>query len=146
MIGIEALYESSYEKLIYTLLKGIDFKKYDFYVVEDELFVEDGNKKLPDKIVGDEFLDYFSKDDYYVFFMNLHVYNKGVEAFDISDYNDFVKSDCQFILLVTDNRYIECYFKDENIKKVFLNNLKENNISYEIKTVENDGRYMMYLF
>lgn len=115
MIGIEALYESSYEKLIYTLLKGIDFKKYDFYVVEDELFLEDGNKKLPDN-------------------------------FGIDDYNEFLKSDCQFILLVTDNRYIECYFKDENIKKIFIDNLKADNISYEIKTVENDGRNAMNLF
>ncbi len=146
MIGIEATYISSYEKLIYTLLKGIDFKKYDFYVVEDEIIVEGGNKKFPDKIVGDEFLDYFSKDDYYVIFLNLQIYNKGVEAFDIYDYNEFLKSDCQFILLVTDNRYIECYFKDENIKDVVLKNLDANNISYDIKTLDNDGRYAMYSF
>lgn len=76
MIGIEATYISSYEKLIYTLLKGIDFRKYDFYVVEDEIFVESGNKKLPNKIIGEEFLNYFSNDDYYVFFMNLQIYNK----------------------------------------------------------------------
>ncbi len=146
MIGIEATYISSYEKLIYTLLNGIDFKKYDFYVVEDEIIVEGGNKKLPDKIVGDEFLDYFSKDNYFVYFMNLQIYNKGVEAFGIDDYNEFLKSDCQFILLITDNRYIECYFKEESIKDVFLKNLDANNISYEIKTVENDGRCAMNLF
>lgn len=78
--------------------------------------------------------------------MNLQIYNKGVEAFDIDDYNEFLKSDCQFILLVTDNSYIECYFKEESIKDIVLKNLEGNNISYEIKTVENDGRNAMYLF
>lgn len=37
MIGIEFKYEVDYANIAYDLLKGLDFDKYNFYIVEDEV-------------------------------------------------------------------------------------------------------------
>lgn len=146
MIGIEFSYKTNYEKIVFELLKGIDFDKYSYSIMEDELFAEStGNKDLPNVIIGSDFLNYFNKEDYYVMFLNLQVYLKGENIMKIRNYNDFLNSNCKLILLISDNSYIEFYFKTDDIKSVILKNLKSMNIKYDIKTKDNDGRTTMYL-
>lgn len=102
-------------------------------------------KKIPYKIVGNEFVDFFNKNEHLVIFLNLQIYSKGIESSEIKVYDDFVKSNCELILLIVDCREFEIYFKNNEIKDIVLNNLKSQNIIYKIKTIDNDTRYTMYL-
>ena len=146
MIGIEFIYKTTYQKVVYELLKGINFDDYNYHIVENEIIVETkDNMRLPSNIIGKCFLNYFNKEDYFINFLNLQIYKKNVEPKTIKTYDDFLSSNCEMILLITDNKFIEFYFKDEKLRNIILENLGSLDIKYDIKTKETDGRNIMYL-
>lgn len=64
--------------------------------------------------------------------------------FDIHTYNDFLKSDCEILMLINDTDYFDLYLKDEELIYVIYNHLKSHcfkNINYI--TDENDCRKKM---
>lgn len=148
MIGIETKYESSYGKLIYELLKGIDFNDYKFEVVQQEIICSSKNDDiLFSKIsIGTEFINEINCDEnYYVLEFNLRIYPLKSEIKEIENYSDYVNSECEFMLLISDNEYIEVYSKNNYLLNVIIENLKSKNINYIEKTLENDGRTKMYV-
>ncbi|MOA55476.1 hypothetical protein D3C78_1792740 [compost metagenome] len=79
--------------------------------------------------------------EYYLIFANLKAYPKEKNVKDIKTYEEFLKSDCQLVLLVVDSAYVTVYCKD----KVLLENLYHNAIingydNVQFITDENDGR------
>lgn len=148
MIGIEINFESTYEKILYDLLKGIDSKKYNWNIVQQEIFYEDDlNMTLGSYLSkGMKFEEAIhDKGDYFVYFLNVQLYPKNAKESDIDTYDDFVKSDCELIVLFYDNSYIEFYIKSEYLWNIIMKNLKEKNIKYQVKTRENDTRTEMYV-
>lgn len=142
MIGIEIEHESSYENILYDFLKGINFDDYKIDITEEEIYAENNFDNIHFNLYDFQ-NEISSKTNYYIIFLNLKLYNKKGKIKAINTYEDFLNSDCQMIILISDNSLIEIYFKEDNLKKIILNNLAEKNISYEIKTKGNDSRLLM---
>ncbi len=145
MIGIEFKLKTSYEKILYDILKNINFNDYQWEIVEEEIYYESNPERhLPSQLSGRELKKEISDNgDYLVYFLNLQVYLNGSKISHIETYDDFVNSDCELILLFNDNEFIEIYMKENELKEKILQNLSSKGILYEIKTRENDGRTIM---
>lgn len=144
MRGIEFKYKTSYEVFLSKLLKDIEFENYDFYLNEMEIHCDE--VKLNDfleKMNGLEFEKCIKEENYFLWLLNLKIYKKNDKTIEINVYDDFKDSNCKMILLVIDNEFIEIYFNSEKLQNRILNNLDSLNISYQIKTKENDGRTKM---
>lgn len=142
MIGIEINHNSGYEHVLWDLLQDIELNNYSLNITEQEILSKDANGY----ILWDStnFLTKI-KESYYIIFLNLQLFSKNSQITVINTYEDFLNSACQMLLLISDHNLIEIYFKDENIKHIILQNLKNKNIHYDIKTKENDSRQIMYL-
>jgi len=145
MIGIE-FKQHEVNKFLKCLFKNIDLSKYSFLFLEDELydnenpdFREFGINDYPDDF--DEFLE----RNYYIIFLAMQVYLKGSNIGVINNYEDFLKSTCQLIVLIVDAECFEVYFKDLDLQNQIIKNIESLNIDYKIKTVDNDTRYSMHI-
>lgn len=147
MIGIECEYISSYERILYDLLKNIKYDEYDWRFVQQEIYFDvDKNRKVPYILSGVDFEKMIkSEDKYYCFFVNLQAYPSHQEQAEIKTYSDFVKSKCELIVLLSDNSFIEVYAKSSFLLQQIIDNIESKNISYQIKTIDNDGRTSMYV-
>lgn len=145
MIGIEFEFETAYEKILYDLLKNVKFDNYKWIVIQQEILYENNyDKQLPSKLSGSELEKEFSSNgNYYVFFLNLQAYPNNSEIYHIETYDDFVNSDCELIVLFSDNKFIEIYVKSDELKKRIIQNIEAKKIKYKIKTKENDDRTRM---
>lgn len=145
MIGIEFKIKTTYEKILYDILKDIDFDNYKWEIIQQEILYENNyDKQLPSQLSGSELeKEISSNGNYYVFFLNLQAYLKNSATCHIETYNDFVNSNCELIILFSDNRFIEIYVKSEKLKQKIFENLDSKKINYNIKTRENDGRVVM---
>lgn len=143
-IGIEFEYESSYELLLNDLFSNIDFSKYEVSIKQKEVIYEDEQEHLEYEMQGKKFNKAISNNgNYYVNYINLQIFPNDYNKNNIITYNDFLNSNCLLILLISDNNFIEIYFKSNDLKVDILKNIKEMNISYTIKTKDNDGRISM---
>lgn len=144
MIGIEFEYESSYELILKEIFNNIDFSKYEVSIKQKEVIYEDEQEHLEYEMQGKKFNKAISNNgNYYVNYINLQIFPNDYNKNNIITYNDFLNSNCLLILLISDNNFIEIYFKSNDLKVDILKNIKEMNISYTIKTKDNDGRISM---
>lgn len=142
MIGIEFELETTYEKILYDLLKDTVFVDYKWIIRQQEIIYESNHDKtLLSYLSGTEWeKEIRFNGNYYVLFLNLQVYLKDGEESNIETYDDFVNSDCELIVLFSDNKFIEIYVKSNDLKKKIIKNIDAKKIKYKIKTKENDGR------
>lgn len=144
MIGVEFEYESSYELILKEIFNSIDFSKYEVSIKQKEVIYEDEQEHLEYEMQGKKFKKAISiNGNYYVNYLNLQIFPSNFIKSKILTYNDFLNSNCLLLLLISDNNFIEIYFKSNNLKEKILNNLKSMKINYTIKTKNNDGRTIM---
>lgn len=94
-----------------------------YKIVEDEL----GESLFPtgEKVLdGSELKTLLETSTYYVIFAELQAYPKGKSA-KISTYEDFLKSDCELVLLVADSCNVSIYCKDEAKVSLLYTNAQE---------------------
>ena len=96
---------------------------------------------LNKNINGGTFLKIILEESYTVIFANIKAYVYPIKYSSIENYDEFVKSECQLVILCTDVFYYEIYAKNIFMIEVLNNNAKENNF-YDVEyiTDENDGR------
>lgn len=144
MRGIEFTVDIGYKDVLNALLTGIHLDNYDFYISQDEIFSDLGLPKISSKADEKLFQNLNQCGSYYVLFINLQGYLKGDAQQVITTYEDFLKSACQFIILVVDGRYFEIYVKDEQLLLQFIRNATVlNGKDIKIKTDYDDGRTHM---
>lgn len=139
MIGIEFERENAHDNFLNELFYDIDLNNFVVDISEDEVYYNDYNLETDKIYQNGEF-----KSGSYILFINLKIYPKNNNNYEeIKSYEDFIKSDCQLIVLINDVVFVEIYFKDEFLKETILNNLDKKKIKYDIKTLSNDSRYIM---
>lgn len=143
MIGIELNKENNYDRFINDLLNGIKFNEYKINILENEVMSEDIQNRFLNKYEILDMIKGKDKSKYYILFINLQIFSGEEKNTEIRTYKDFLDSSCEFILLINDGSFVEMYFKNNKIKNIILNNLKDMNIDYIVKTKENDNRYIM---
>ncbi len=85
---------------------------------------------------------------HYPIFLNLQVYfNNNYHNQTIKNYEDFLKCECQLILFITDNEFVEVYSKNKNFLKTIKENAIKNNF-IDIVDIENKsdvrGKFSAY--
>lgn len=141
MRGIEFISDVGYADVINEVLTAIPLSNYDFFISEDEVLVNYKTFEFSHKVSAEIFENLKKLSPYYVLSINLQAYPKGKLPQSITTYEDFLKSDCQFILLIIDGRYFEIYVKEEGLLMRFIKNaITLKGKSIKIKTDSNDGR------
>lgn len=112
-------------------------------ITEDDVIYE--NDSLFDEEIYNsyEFNNIIKDKKYYTIFCNIQLYKKDSKITDINSVEDFLNSDCELILLITDNIFAEVYSKKEEYKKQILRNLEEIGIK-DIKEKDIYNRKTMF--
>lgn len=91
-------------------------------------------------IEGHEFYNLVSNNDYYMIFAAIKAFPKSAIITKISNFKDFMESECEFILLVADSSFVDIYCKDELSIDELYDNAKFRNYKNLEYIDENDSR------
>ena len=128
MLGLSFEIENKYDNYLCKILDGIT-SSFDNIMVNGEVFDKNGNALFnKDIYTKDEFESIIKKDDYYIVFLSLAIYDETSNMSYISDINCYKKykpklylqvCDCVFVSLYSFNDNIVCKAKDNAIKNHF---------------------------
>ena len=143
--GIKFKIPNKWGYILKDILKDISLENYIVKINEDnEIWIENDKQLLEEKIIeGEKFSKLISKNLYYTIFANIHIYEKESKISNIKTYEQFLKSDCEIIILIIDSIDVCIYVKNKEILNRIELNVKENkfkNIKYI--TDENDNIVM----
>ena len=143
--GIKFKIPNKWGYILKDILKDISLENYIVKINEDnEIWIENDKQLLEEKIIeGEKFSKLISKNLYYTIFANMHIYEKESKISNIKTYEQFLKSDCEIIILIIDSIDVCIYVKNKEILNRIELNVKENkfkNIKYI--TDENDNIVM----
>ena len=139
MRGLD-VYNFQQNDILNALLDGLT-EEYDFLVKDEEIISDqlhfDSQKPLTS--VLKEFKD--SGESYYVYFIQIQAFPKGTAFSEIRNYQDYLNSSCEFVLMIIDGLYAEFYAKStDKILKMIQNFEGVKAEKIEIKTDWSDGR------
>ena len=145
MRGISFEIPNAYGKYLFEILENIEITEFIWRIGGGEAYYVEPNKLetslLPTGSIidGKTLNNIISKKDYYLIFADLKGFTKEEDVREIETYEEFLESNCQFVLLVVDSSWIYIYSKDPTIIKQLHSNAvaaKYENIKY--LTDEND--------
>lgn len=132
---------------LWKILKCIKIENYKWHIIDsqEEVWNEEQKKDFFDckEICGNDFVNKI-KTNHYVVFLKLQAYFTDGVFYDVQTYDEFIKDDCQILLLINDCDFVEIYCKDENISNAIYNHVISNgfkNVKYI--TNDNDNRTTM---
>ena len=128
--GIEFKIPNEYDKYLGKILEKVNDNNYIWKIEEDEIYLEqneNNNENLfqNNRYSNVEFQERIFSQNYYMIFANIKMYLKE-DNIEINTYEDFIKSKCILILLVTDNEFVEVYSKDQDILDIIYKNTITN--------------------
>jgi len=134
--------------VLWQILKCINVENYCWYnlISQNEAWSYENNSKGNAFFLESDYYDGKSfwqniHTKYYIIFLKLQAYFENGVFFDIHTYADFLRSDCQLLLLIYDCEYVEIYAKSEKtIKAIFENAIANNYVEIKYITESNDGR------
>ncbi len=112
---------------LWKILSAIDVSKYFWYVIENQ--TEAWNSSYENDFFGQrcydgqDFIKCIQQDQHIVF-LKIEAYLSPQTFQNIPSYRAFMKSDCQFVLLIYDCKYVELYIKDYAILNSVFNRVK----------------------
>ena len=112
-------------------------------ISEDEVIFQNHRYVLSEYPNLNEFNQFINNEQFVIIFINVQGYKKNSikSNTNLVDYQDFMKSTCEIIVLISDGYLVEIYCKDRDILRLFAANLKESGCrDIKYKTLENDGR------
>ena len=96
---------------------------------------------------GDELFKRISENEYYLIFTDLKAFKNVASATEIEKSEDFLKGDCQFVLLLGDSSYVTIYSKDKTtILSLYNQVLGANYENVKYITDGNDKRTTLIAF
>ncbi len=130
------------------ILHCSDVEKYDWYNImsQNETWADaSGAEFLDEKFYTGKALSQRMEQDYLmIIFLKLQAYLKSGIFYDIHTYEDFLASDCQLLILISDDDYFDIYSKDQtSIQTLYQMAFSEPFIDVKLLTTENDQRYKL---
>jgi len=146
--GISFEIPNKYGRLLGEILKPFDTTKFiwrsggvESYLLKGDELGELLFKDELNWMEGIHFKELIEDNNYYLIFADLKAYPKINQGDDIKTYEDFLKSDCQFVLLVVDSAYVTIYCKDyESLKSLYENAKNKGFDNLQYITINNDTR------
>ena len=144
---------NEYGQYLFDILNAFDFKQYFWKTGgEEAYFIENDELSTPlfpkpHVYTGEAFYKRISERDYYVIFADLKAFNDPLHVKEISTYEEFLNSKCEFVLLLVDCSYVTIYAKNpEVITALYAKAIDSayENVAYI--TDENDNRTTLVAF
>ena len=140
-IGLEC--ESTKHNVLKFLFANLAVNDYDWKISEDEVIFQNRRYVLSKYPNLNEFNQFITNEQFVVIFINVQGYKKNSikSNTNLVSYQDFIKSTCEIIVLISDLYFVEIYCKDWDVLRLLAANLKANGCEdIKYKTLENDGR------
>ena len=142
MIGIRFKIPNDYNNFLYKILEKVDNYKYTWLIKEEEVLTKDFNDLFSEELYKNEELKQLIINEHYIVFVNIQLIN-GTNVEEITNYKDFLSSNCILILFVTDSEFVDIYSKSEKYLKTIETNAKNNRfkdikIIYEDDSIRNE--------
>lgn len=153
MRGITFEIPNRYGKQLLDILKDIDLSRWDWQIGGGESYIVENDSLTKElfgtmtSLTGKELVKRISENDYYLIFVDLKAFPNLDSGLKVETYDNFLKSDCQFVLLVVDSSYVTIYSKDDALIHTLHDQAiaaKYKNIEYS--TDENDDRIRLIAF
>ncbi len=119
---------NKWDNYLFQILNGIYSGDYVWKIGEEEDVLGNNGYSFFQKKIYDE-SSFFNKikEQHYLIFADIRLYkNSGDMDFKISNYSDFLKSDCLLILFITDNEFVDVYCKDEKLIQIIYHNVLQS--------------------
>lgn len=136
--------QSKNGKILSQILQTIDVKTYTWYNVIEQSEVwanfQGEDILLEENYNGDDFVKIINSE-HYIIFLKLQAYFERLNCHNICTYEEFVKDDCQLLILISDSEYVEIYTKTLEIADCICNTAKQKGFAnVEYITDDNDCR------
>lgn len=137
MIGVRFKIPNQYDQFLYKILNGIDNNEYRWEIAEDEILTPNGDFLFKEKTYSNQkYKKIISRESYYLIFANIQLYKKSDAITNIDNYKEFQNSNCQLIMFITDNIFVDVYAKNKKHLEIIYRNAINNNFS-DIKKINN---------
>lgn len=153
MRGISFEIPNAYGNYLLEILDGTPIKDYTWKVVDVEsYFIENetlGDLLFPSPCIikGENLYKKISKENHYLIFVDIKAFPKEADVKEITTYQQFVESECQFVLLVVDSSYVMIYAKDQlTIKQIYAKAVTASYENIAYITDDNDERDTLIAF
>ncbi|WP_238907051.1 MULTISPECIES: DUF2691 family protein [unclassified Clostridium] len=150
-VGVIFEIPNEYGKYLSEILEPLPVSLYDWVIDNDEIHLVDNdefsNKFLFNEnvmISGEKLYETSKTNTYYMVFVTLKGFFKDGHIKDISNYEEFLKSDCQIILGVYDCSQVMFWCKDSNLISnmyVYVQSKGYENVGYINEKEVNEGKY-----
>lgn len=143
--GISFEIPNQYGKFLGEIVSPLDVASFNWGIDGESYTVEKGEIKeplLPDEIMDGSALSERVKNNfYYCIFADLKAFPKDKQIKEINTYDEFLKSDCQVVLLLVDCSFVTIYCKDSSTLELLYGHAKSHGFDgLEYVTEENDKR------
>ncbi|WP_379968230.1 DUF2691 family protein [Ectobacillus sp. sgz5001026] len=152
-VRYQILDEKSSDQNIADILKPIPCDLYNWDIGYTETHRYENNRMIHDSIFeeqdvldGRELERVVNKHTYLAIFAELKAFPKTAIVSDIADYEDFVNSECEIIVLLVDCAYVDVYCKDINLTEEVYQYAQQKGYTDIEYIDENDSRYKMYVW
>lgn len=143
--GIECVFTNPSDVCDFLRFINIDFANMFFSVVDDSVIYENNSVKLPKELSTNYFCGLNTKR-FIAERLVLHLYPTGVAMEKIDNYNEFLLSECEMIVLICDACYLEIYCKNQRWLQTLLSDAKNiRGAVVEKKYTDTDPRTEMYV-
>ena len=122
------------------ILEGIHIESYIWKIVDDEVILNIDDDLFSTEILkGDELKRIICNPSYYMVFLNMQAFSAEGDTDTITTFSDFIKSNCEIVLLVCDCIFVDIYVKSkENVEIIKLNAERYKYEKIQYITAEND--------
>ena len=126
--------------ILNTLLKNINVEDYNWLILESEVYKISDPVDYDGRYTGKEFKKALKDlDACYIVRINIQASKKVIDA--VKDYEDYMNSECELAILVTDVAYNEIYCKSSELCEIMKSNcLKLDYSQLDVTNDDNDYR------
>lgn len=123
--GVGFKIKQTMEKPLFCIFTNVNIEAFSWFCVPDqeEVWNESGNAPFfkNTDYTGKEFSSMI-RHKCNIVFLKLQAYYSKVKYYNIHSYEDFIKSDCQILMLIYDCEFVEIYSKNEDITQTIYSN------------------------
>lgn len=153
MRGLSFEIPNKYGQYLFDILNAFDFKQYVWKTGGEEAYYIENHKlgtplfPKPHVYTGEAIYKRISKRDYYVIFADLKAFPDPLHVKEITTYEEFLNSRCEFVLLLVDCSYVTIYAKNpEVINAVYAKAIASEYENVAYITDENDSNTTLVAF
>ena len=140
MLGLSFEIENKYDNYLCKILDGIT-SSFDNIMVSGEVFDKNGDSLFKKNIyTKNEFESIIKKEDYYIVFLSLAIYDKTSNMSYISNLSCYKKNKPKLYLQVCDSIFVSLYSFNDNI----VCKAKSNAIKNHFEKIEDATYEKMY--